>query len=244
MYKTKEVSDMKTLIIIPAYNEQDNIARVVDDLRENYPDYDYVVVNDGSRDRTLEICKENGYNYLDMPINVGLSAGVQAGMMYAYEKGYDCAIQFDGDGQHDPKFIAPMVEKIKEGYDVCIGSRFVTEKKPHSLRMLGSNMIERIIRLTTRRKIKDPTSGMRMFNKETIKFMAEAFDYGPEPDTMAHLIRCGAKICEIQVEMHDRTAGESYLNLRRSIKYMTHMFFSIIFIQWCRKKVKFGGNKK
>ena len=150
----------------------------------------------------------------------------------------------DGDGQHDPKFIAPMVEKINEGYDVCIGSRFVTEKKPHSLRMLGSNMIERIIRLTTRRKIKDPTSGMRMFNKETIKFMAEAFDYGPEPDTMAHLIRCGAKICEIQVEMHDRTAGESYLNLRRSIKYMTHMFFSIIFIQWCRKKVKFGGNKK
>ena len=244
MYKTKEVSDMKTLIIIPAYNEQDNIARVVDDLRENYPDYDYVVVNDGSRDRTLEICKENGYNYLDMPINVGLSAGVQAGMMYAYEKGYDCAIQFDGDGQHDPKFIAPMVEKIKEGYDVCIGSRFVTEKKPHSLRMLGSNMIEKIIRLTTRRKIKDPTSGMRMFNKETIKFMAEAFDYGPEPDTMAHLIRCGAKICEIQVEMHDRVAGESYLNLRRSIKYMTHMFFSIIFIQWCRKKVKLGGNKK
>jgi len=235
---------MKTLIIIPAYNEQDNIERVVNNLRDNYPEYDYVVVNDGSRDKTLDICKENGYNYLNMPINVGLSAGVQAGMMYAYEKGYDCAIQFDGDGQHDPKYIAPMVEKIKEGYDVCIGSRFVSEKKPYSLRMLGSNMIERIIRLTTGKKIKDPTSGMRMFNKKTIKFMAEAFDYGPEPDTMAHLIRCGAKICEIQVEMHDRIAGESYLNLRRSIKYMTHMFFSIIFIQWCRKKVKFGGNKK
>lgn len=235
---------MKTLVIIPAYNEQDNIERVVNELRDNYPQYDYVIINDGSRDRTLEICKQNGYNYLNMPINVGLSAGVQAGMMYAYEHDYDCAIQFDGDGQHDPLYIASMIEKIKEGYDVCIGSRFVTEKKPHSLRMLGSNMIEFIIRLTTRKTIKDPTSGMRMFNKETIKFMAEAFDYGPEPDTIAHLIRCGAKICEVQVEMHDRIAGESYLNLRRSIKYMTHMFFSIIFIQWCRKKIKLGGNKK
>ena len=235
---------MKTLVIIPAYNEQDNIERVVNELRDNYPQYDYVIINDGSRDRTLEICKQNGYNYLNMPINVGLSAGVQAGMMYAYEHDYDCAIQFDGDGQHDPLYIASMIEKIKEGYDVCIGSRFVTEKKPHSLRMLGSNMIEFIIRLTTRKTIKDPTSGMRMFNKETIKFMAEAFDYGPEPDTIAHLIRCGAKICEVQVEMHDRIAGESYLNLRRSIKYMTHMFFSIIFIQWCRKKIKLGGDKK
>lgn len=235
---------MKVLVIIPAYNEQDNIERVVNNLIENYPEYDYVVVNDGSRDRTLDICKENGYNYLDLPINVGLSCGVQAGMMYARDKGYDYAIQFDGDGQHDPKFIKDMVEKMEEGYDVCIGSRFVTEHKPKSLRMLGSNMIEFIIRLTTRKKIKDPTSGMRMFNKGTIKFMAEAFDYGPEPDTMAHLIRCGAKISEVQVEMHDRIAGESYLNLRRSIKYMTHMFFSIIFIQWCRKKVKFGGDNK
>ena len=179
-----------------------------------------------------------------MPVNVGLSGGVQAGMMYAYEHGYDYAIQFDGDGQHDPKYIGDMVQKMEEGYDVCIGSRFVTEKKPHSLRMLGSNMIEFIIRLTTGKKIKDPTSGMRMFNKKTIKIMAETFDYGPEPDTVAHLIRCGAKIAEIQVEMHERVAGESYLNIRRSIRYMTHMFFSIIFIQWCRKKVRIGGKKK
>lgn len=234
----------RLLIIVPAYNEQENIERVVNNLRDNYPEFDYVVVNDGSKDKTLEICKKNKYNYLDMPINIGLSGGVQAGMMYAYEHGYDYAIQFDGDGQHDPKYIGDMVQKMEEGYDVCIGSRFVTQKKPRSLRMLGSNMIEFIIRLTTRKKIKDPTSGMRMFNKDTIKIMAETFDYGPEPDTIAHLIRCGAKICEVQVEMHERIAGESYLNLRRSIKYMTHMFFSIIFIQWCRRKTRIGGNKK
>ena len=234
---------MKVLIIIPAYNEQDNIERVVDNLIENYPEYDYLVVNDGSKDKTPEICKKRGYNFLDMPINVGLTGGVQAGMMYAHKFGYDYAIQFDGDGQHDPKYIAKMIEAMAE-CDICIGSRFVSEKKPKSLRMLGSNMIEAIIRLTTGKRIKDPTSGMRMFNRDAIRVMAETIDYGPEPDTIAHLIRSGAKVCEVQVEMHERVAGESYLNLKRSVKYMMHMFFSIIFIQWFRKKVKIGGKTK
>ena len=119
------------LIIIPAYNEAENIERVVDDLVANYPQYDYVVINDGSKDKTLEICKTRGYNYIDMPINVGLTDGVQTGMMYAYRNGYDYAIQFDGDGQHDPAYIAPMLEAMKE-CDVCIGSRFVEKKKPKS----------------------------------------------------------------------------------------------------------------
>lgn len=235
---------MKVLIIIPAYNEAENIERVVDDLIENYPQFDYVVVNDGSKDKTLDICKSRGYNYLDMPINVGLTDGVQAGMMYAHKYKYDYAIQFDGDGQHDPKYIQPMLDTMGEDCDICIGSRFVDKKKPKSLRMLGSNMISAIIRLTTGKKVKDPTSGMRMFNRKVIKVMARTIDYGPEPDTLAHLIRSGAKVKEVQVEMHDRVAGESYLNLRRSIKYMTHMFFSIIFIQWFRKKANLGGKKK
>lgn len=234
---------MKLLIIIPAYNEAENIKRVVDNLIENYPQYDYVVINDGSKDDTLKICRENNYRVLDMPINVGLTCGVQTGMMYAYENGYDCALQFDGDGQHDPKYISDMIEAMAD-CDICIGSRFVQNKKPKSMRMLGSNMIETIIWITTGKKIKDPTSGMRMFNRPTIKVMAQTIDYGPEPDTLAHLIRSGARVKEVQVEMHDRTAGESYLNLRRSIKYMTHMFFSIIFIQWFRKKANLGGNKK
>jgi glycosyltransferase involved in cell wall biosynthesis len=234
---------MKVLIIIPAYNEQDNIEKVVNNLIENYPQYDYLVVNDGSKDKTPVICRKNGYNFLDMPINVGLSDGVQAGMIYAKENGYEYALQFDGDGQHDPKYIAKMVEAMEE-CDICIGSRFVEKRKPKSLRMLGSNLIEFIIRLTTGARIKDPTSGMRMFNRATLKIMAKTADYGPEPDTIAHLIRSGAKVKEIQVEMMERTAGKSYLNFSRSIKYMTHMFFSIIFIQWFRKKVKLGGNEK
>ncbi len=231
------------LIIIPAYNEAENIERVVDDLIENYPQYDYVIINDGSKDKTPEICKQRGYRYIDMPINVGLSDGVQTGMMYAYNHGYDYALQFDGDGQHDPAYIKTMLDKMSE-CDICIGSRFVDEKKPKSMRMLGSNIIQTTIRLTTGKNIKDPTSGMRMFNRATMKIMANQVDYGPEPDTMAHLIRSGAVVDEVQVEMRDRIAGESYLNFSRSIKYMIHMCFSIIFIQWCRKKVNLGKGAK
>lgn len=225
------------LIIIPAYNEAENIERVVDNLIENYPQYDYLIINDGSKDKTADICERKGYRFVNMPINVGLTDGVQTGMMYAYSHGYEYALQFDGDGQHDPRYIEAMLEEMKD-CDVCIGSRFVTEKKPKGLRMLGSNIIQFTIRLTTGTVIKDPTSGMRIFNRAVMRAMARNVDYGPEPDTIAHLIRSGAKVKEVQVEMHERIAGKSYLNFSRSIRYMAHMCVSIMFIQWCRKKVK------
>ncbi len=233
----------KVLIIIPAYNEEASIERVVDNLIYNYPEYDYLVINDGSKDHTLEICKSKGYNHLNMPINVGLADGVQAGLMYAYEKKYDYAIQFDGDGQHDPSYISKMVEAMDE-CDICIGSRFVEKKKPLTGRMLGSNLISMALLLTIHKKIKDPTSGMRMFSRPVIKAMSRTADYGPEPDTLAHLIRSGARVKEVQVEMSDRMAGKSYLNLGRSIKYMFHMFFSILFVQWFRKKAKIRRGAK
>lgn len=234
------MKNSNVLLIIPAYNEGENIERVVNNLIENYPQYDYVVVNDGSKDNTLDICKANGYNYINMPINVGLAGGVQTGMMYAYENGYEYAIQFDGDGQHDPAYIADMVAKMPE-CDICIGSRFVTEKKPKTLRMFGSNLIQFMLKITTGKTIKDPTSGMRMFNRATMKAMATLPDYGPEPDTLAHLMHSGAVVASVQVEMHDRTAGESYLNLARSARYIIHMCFSIMLIQWFRRKVDLKG---
>lgn len=227
----------KVLIIIPAYNEEDNISRVIHDLQENYPQYDYIAINDGSRDHTPEILDGNGFNHIDMPINVGLACGVQTGLMYAYQNGYDFAVQYDGDGQHDAAFIERMIDAMSD-CDICIGSRFIDKKKPSSLRMFGSNIIEFAIKLTTGKTIKDPTSGMRMFNRTTMKIMANSIDYGPEPDTVAHLIRSGARVKEVQANMRERVAGESYLNFTRSIKYMLHMCFSILFIQWCRKKNK------
>ena len=228
------------LVVIPAYNEEDNIERVVKNIRDNSSCFDYVVINDGSKDNTETICRENNFNLINLPINLGLSGGFQTGLKYAYEKGYDYAIQYDADGQHRAEYIAPMLDKMKQGdYDIVIGSRFVEEKKPHSLRMLGSNLISFIIKLTTGTRIQDPTSGMRILNREMIKQFAKGMDFGPEPDTISYLIKCGARVEEIQVKMDERIAGTSYLNFSRSIKYMIRMIFSIMFIQIFRKKKRF-----
>lgn len=228
---------MDCLIIIPAYNEAENIENVVDKLKKEYPQYDYVVINDGSKDDTAEICRRNGYNLVDLKVNTGLAGAFQTGMKYAHMKNYDCAIQYDGDGQHNPAYIADMIRKMEEeDQDVVIGSRFVTEKKPWSARMMGSRLIEFFIILTTGKKIKDPTSGMRLFNKRMIAKLAHSMNYGPEPDTIAYLINCGAKVSEIQVVMNERTAGESYLTLTKTIRYMTTVCSSILFLQWFRKR--------
>jgi len=229
--------DKKILVIVPAYNEQDSIERVINKLIKEYPELDYVIINDGSRDNTAEICKKNGYNVINLPINLGLSGAVQTGMKYAIKHSYDYAIQFDGDGQHNPEYITKMAEKAyAEGLNVVIGSRFVDESKPKSARMLGSNIIAGCIKLTTGRLIKDPTSGMRLFDRDTMKKFVTQINYSPEPDTIAYLLRCGAKIGEYQVHMNDREAGESYLNLSNSIKYMVNVCSSILVVQWFRKK--------
>lgn len=227
---------MKCLVIIPAYNEEENIVRVIENLKENYSAYDYIVINDGSSDNTAGLCRKMGYELIDLPVNLGLAGAFQTGLKYAYRKGYDYAIQFDADGQHRPEFIGSMLDKIQEGYDIVIGSRFVTEKKPRSMRMLGSNLISLATRLTTGRKVKDPTSGMRMFNKKMIAEFALNLNYGPEPDTISYLLKQGSTIAEVQVEMDERIAGESYLNLSRSVMYMLRMLLSILFIQNFRKR--------
>lgn len=229
---------MNLLIIIPAYNEAENIERVVNNLIENYLQYDYVVVNDGSSDDTRKICAKKGYNFLDLPINVGLAGAIRAGIRYANYHGYDYAVQIDGDGQHDPKYIKDMLEKMRSAQaDIVIGSRFKEKKKPHSMRMLGSRIISGAIKLTTGGKnIEDVTSGMRLFNKRMIKNFGYNMHYSPEPDTIAYLLNCDIKIEEIQVEMYERIAGTSYLNLKNSVWYMLKMLFSILVFQWVRSR--------
>lgn len=229
----------KVLIIIPAYNESENIKAVVDHLIHDCPHYDYVVVNDGSRDDTARICRQHQYNLIDLPVNLGLAGGFQAGMKYASYYQYDYAVQFDADGQHDTRYIDDLLSRAqiqKERADIVIGSRFVKERKPVSMRMVGSRVISACIWITTRKKIADPTSGMRLYNKRAIKRLAAEINYEPEPDTIAYLIRCGYKVEEVPVTMHARTAGESYLNLTNSLKYMIHMCSSILIVQWFRGK--------
>lgn len=227
---------LKLLIVIPAYNEEESIVPVVENLIQNYPQFDYVVVNDGSRDQTAQICRDHGFRLLDLPINLGLSGAFQTGVRFAIENDYDCAIQLDADGQHLPEYIQPMLDLLEEGADIVIGSRFVSAKKPRSLRMMGSYLISWAIRLTTGRAICDPTSGMRMFNRRMLDEFAQNLNYAPEPDTISYLIKNGAVVKELQVEMAERTAGSSYLNFSRSVEYMLKMGLSILFIQWFRKR--------
>lgn len=224
------------LIIIPAYNEAENIERVVNRLITEFPQYDYVVVNDGSKDDTAAICRRNGYRLLDLPVNLGLAGGFQAGLKYAARKGYRFAIQFDGDGQHRPEYIEAMRKKMEEGYDIVIGSRFVDAPKPFTPRMLGSNLIEAAIRFTTGVDIKDPTSGMRMFSERMIAEFAKGLNYGPEPDTVSYLMKQGAKVAEVPVHMDERISGVSYLTPVNAAKYMVKMLVSILLIQNFRKR--------
>ncbi|MCU9533735.1 glycosyltransferase family 2 protein [Streptococcus sp. CSL10205-OR2] len=229
-------NNKNVLIMIPAYNEEESIEKVINNLIKNYPQYDYVIINDGSKDNTSSISHANGYNIIDLPENLGLSGALQTGFKYAFNHGYKKAIQFDADGQHLPEYIEQLSKAIDEGNDCVIGSRFVSASKHKSLRMLGNTLISFIIRLTTGKKITDPTSGMRMFNQYLIKTFATNINYTPEPDTISYLIRQGLKVKEVQVKMLDRQAGQSYLTLSRSIKYMFHMFVSIILIQNFRER--------
>lgn len=226
---------MKTLVVIPAYNEALNIEKTVHDLEINAPDVDYVVVNDGSKDNTLEVLKKNHFNYIDGFCNLGLFGAVQTGFKLALKEDYDVVIQFDGDGQHSAKYIEPLVKEIENGNSIVIGSRFVDEKKPFTARMIGSRFIAGAIKLVTGKTITDPTSGFRAYDKACIKDYALEMNNPPEPDTLVYMIRKQRKIKEIQVQMSEREFGESYLNLVNTIKYMSRMMVSIFLIQPFRK---------
>ena len=228
---------MKLLIIVPAYNEAESIVKVIEELQEKVPQFDYIIVNDGSKDNTAGICREHDFRMLDLPVNLGLTGAFQTGMRYACEKGYDAAIQIDADGQHDPAYIDSMIKEMeKSGCDIVIGSRFKNNRKPLTARMLGSILITGAIRLTTGKHIGDVTSGMRLFNKKMIKQFGYDIHYSPEPDTLAYLLNCGVQIREVQVTMSERIAGTSYLNLWNSMWYMLKMMFSILLFQWVRKR--------
>lgn len=221
---------MKVLIIIPAYNEEENIVRVVNNLVAANTGCDYIVINDCSKDNTWRLLDEHQICHIDLPVNLGLTGAVQTGYKYAYNHGYDAALQFDGDGQHLPEFIPSMVKEIEAGNNIVIGSRFVNEKKHFSLRMLGSRIITAMIKMTTGAKITDPTSGMRMIDRTLIKDYAFEMNRKPEPDTLAFQIKKGFKAKEIQVRMEDRIAGTSiYAGIGSSIKYMLKVVITILF---------------
>lgn len=224
--------DKKVLLIIPAYNEEENIEKVVNNLIQNYPQYDYVVVNDGSRDHTEEICIRNHYNLISLPINLGIGGAVQTGYRYALQNHYDIAIQIDGDGQHDIAYVEKLIEPILSGEaDIAIGSRFIEKEgfQSSATRRMGISFLSGLIHVLCFKRVKDVTSGFRAVDKEFIEVYAENYpsDY-PEPEAIVVAIMHRGRIEEIPVVMKERMGGSSSINLRRSVYYMIKVTLAIL----------------
>ena len=222
---------MKTLVIIPAYNEEGAIVETIHNLKKECPEADYVIVNDCSKDRTLEICRKNNFNVLNLPVNLGIGGAVQTGYRYAYENDYDVAIQMDADGQHDPQYISQLVAKIEEGNDFVIGSRFLEKEGFQStlIRRMGINLYAGIIKLLTKKKITDTTSGYRAAGKKIIALFARNYpvDY-PEPETNAFIAKNNFKIVEIPMKMKQRDSGVSSITPIKSIYYAVKVGLAVM----------------
>lgn len=237
---------MKVLIIIPAYNEEENIKKTVNKVINLKTDkkykVDYIVINDGSKDNTLKICEENNFKVINLVCNLGIGGAVQTGYKYAYYNNYDVAIQFDGDGQHDENYIINLLKEIEKGNDLVIGSRFIKKLSKFTsttTRKLGIKILSIFIKIFSGKKIYDPTSGFRAANKKVIKFFAYNYptEY-PEPSSVTELIKLGYSINEIPVEMHEREFGTSSISLYKSVYYMISVCLSIMLIGLTKRGIK------
>ena len=229
---------MKKLVIIPAFNEEGNLEKTIKDIKDNAPDFDYVIINDCSTDKTLEMCRRHGFSYLNLPVNLGIGGAVQTGYRYAYYHGYDIAVQFDGDGQHSASHLEDMVTTlIDTESDMVIGSRFIEKEgfQSSGLRRIGIKYFTGLIKLLTGKKITDPTSGMRMVNKKLLEKFTDEYpkDY-PEPESVVTILAEKYKVTEIPVVMNEREEGVSSISLKNSVYYMIKVTLAIL-IECIRK---------
>lgn len=233
---------MKILVIIPAYNEEKNIKKVVSDLQENYKQYDYLVVNDCSNDNTEKILFEQKTEYVNLPVNLGIGGAVQTGYRYALANNYDIAVQMDGDGQHNSQYIEDIIMPIIDGEaDAVIGSRFIEKKGFQSsfLRRLGINFLGNLIFLLCGTRIMDATSGFRAVNRKGIELFAKEYaqDY-PEPEAILALSIRKLKIKEVPVIMNEREGGTSSINGMKSIYYMVKVSVALLVTKFITKGKK------
>ena len=194
---------MRVLIIIPAFNEAQNISKLLNNISSLETNYDVLVINDASQDNTSFIAKDLGFTVADLPINLGIGGAMQTGYLYAYYNSYDIAVQVDGDGQHDPQYIEKLISPIiNKKADMVIGSRFIDRAGFQSsfVRRLGIVFFQKLIYILTGKKFTDPTSGFRACNKAIIAHFARyyPFDY-PEPETLVAMNRQGFKLVEVPV---------------------------------------------
>lgn len=239
------IKDKRILIIIPAYNEEKNIVSTVESIKKYKKiKLDYVVINDGSKDNTEKVLKENNFNYISLPYNCGIGVAVQTGYKYANKYNYDIAIQFDGDGQHDINFVNKLVEPIINGdANMVVGSRYVediSEFKSTIARQIGIKIISVFIKLLSGKKLKDVTSGYRAVDKKVIELFCSEYPHEyPEPITNYALLKLNYNVKEVGVNMFERKNGKSSIDLFKSIYYIFNVIVSILFFNF----KKYGRKK-
>ena len=226
----------KVLLIIPAYNEEGSILKTCMTVKKYDSSLDFIVINDGSKDKTEEICVKNRLPHINLIHNLGIGGAVQTGYKYAYENNYDIAIQFDGDGQHDVTYVPKIIEPILKGEtNMVIGSRFVdknsSEFKSSGARRMGIRLISFFIKLVTKKKVYDTTSGFRAVDKSLIEYFARNYpvEY-PEPVSTTQILKEGFSITEVPVSMNEREEGVSSIRAWKSVYYMINVILSILVV--------------
>jgi len=240
---------MKVAVIIPCYNEEDSIEKVLLELnnlpKNNLFSVTPIVINDCSKDNTLAVLKKSGCTYIDLPINLGIGGAVQTGFKYALLHGFDIAIQLDGDGQHPSEQIPELVAPILKGEaDVVIGSRFIEKVGFQStyLRRSGINYFKRLTKVLTGLTITDSTSGFRAIDKKTLEIVCKYYpDEYPEPEALVLYCMNDMKIKEIPVVMRERQGGVSSIRSYKSIYYMIKVTLAMLFIYL---RLKFNGKRR
>ncbi len=239
--------DKKVLIIVPAYNEENSIAGVLNSIKKEAPYCDIVVVNDGSMDRTAQIVEENKVNVISVPYNLGIGGAVQTGLLFAERKNYDVAIQLDADGQHKAEELKKLLDTLeKEKTDMVLGSRFLEKTNYHStfMRKLGNRIFSWLIALVTKQYFTDSTSGFRAFNKNAIRFLSKHYPIDfPEPESLVILKKHGFKIKETSVFMNERLGGESSVTKFKAVYFMISISIAIL-IDWIKKPIAMEINNE
>lgn len=235
----------RVLVIIPAYNEEETIGRVLTELREHAPHYDVLVVDDGSRDRTAEIVRSHRAELIRLPLNLGIGGAMQTGFKYALRKGYDVAVQCDADGQHPVETIPALVERLQAGdADVVIGSRYVahTEYTPSFYRRVGKSILSRVVDFFIGGGITDTTSGFRAINRRALAVLARQYpeDY-PEAEVLVILHKAGLKAIEVPVRMRSRQGGASSIGAAQALYYMAKVVLAI-FIHMSKRSERSRGD--
>jgi len=234
---------MRTLLIVPAWNEAESLPPLLNELRERYPQYDVLVVNDGSSDRTSQVAQTSGARVIELSFNLGIGGAEQAGFIYAQRYGYQVVVRLDADGQHPPQEVETLVWALFDsGADVVIGSRFLEKNSFRSswLRRVGIRWLALLSTLLTRQKVTDSTSGFRAYRRDAFEFLARFSpqDY-PEPEGVVLLVRNGFRIKEVPIAMHKRQTGRSSIRGARTVYYMVKVTLALL-IAALRKPVRKG----